>query len=91
VGVENNTGDAGFTYYYNGSGTELAVGTDLKAGAVPGGMADFNFSLLAEGEDNTYIINQAYLTNNLDAQSWAAWTSTQIIWEKTYLPMVFKE
>jgi uncharacterized repeat protein (TIGR01451 family) len=91
VGVENNTGDAGFTYYYNGSGTEPAVGTDLKAGAVPGGMADFNFSLLAEGEDNTYIINQAYLTNNLDAQSWAAWTSTQIIWEKTYLPMVFKE
>ncbi len=43
VGVENENGTVGDSYYTNGTGTAPAVGTDLKVNASLGGTATVNF------------------------------------------------
>ncbi len=50
VGVENDTGTFGDSYYYNGTGTEPSVGSDLAIEATLGGVATATF--------------QAEITNN---------------------------
>lgn len=47
VGVEDSTGAAGSSRYFNGAGTAPAVGTDLKVQALPGGTASFTFQVEA--------------------------------------------
>jgi hypothetical protein len=90
VGIEDSAGENGSTYYYNGSGTAPAVGTDLRAGAAPGESIDYTFSLTPEWEGGDQILNQAYLTNNLDGQVWLAWANTTILWPTVHMPVILK-
>ena len=43
VGVENETGTLGSSYWFEGAGTAPAVGTDLKVRTLVGGTATFSF------------------------------------------------
>jgi len=43
VGVENDTGSLGSSYWFEGAGTAPAVGTDLKVRTLVGGTATFSF------------------------------------------------
>jgi hypothetical protein len=43
VGVENETGTLGSSYWFEGAGTAPAVGTDLKVRTLVGGTATFGF------------------------------------------------
>ena len=43
VGVENDTGTLGSSYWFEGAGTAPAVGTDLKVRTLVGGTATFGF------------------------------------------------
>jgi hypothetical protein len=89
VGIEDASGSSGYTHYYNGGGSPPGRNVDLKVGATS--TRFYGFSLRAEGMDGDQILNQAFLSNNLDDQVWLAWANTLIEWPKTYLPIVSKD
>jgi len=66
VGVENDTGTAGDSYFYNATGTDPVVGQDLQIQAATGGNATFNFLAQVDFCAQDAIVNRADLTT-LDA------------------------
>ena len=66
VGVENADASDGFTYYYEGTGTPPAVGTDLLVGSQTGGTATFTF----QGEVDNCTPGEAIVNRvNVDTSS----------------------
>jgi uncharacterized repeat protein (TIGR01451 family) len=62
VGVENDTGTGGDSYFYNATGTDPDVGQDLQVLATTGGTATFNFQAQVDYCAEDAIVNRADLT-----------------------------
>jgi uncharacterized repeat protein (TIGR01451 family) len=63
VGVEDATGGAGSSRYFDGTGTAPAVGTDLMVEAAPGGTATFTFQVEAKCNNSKPIVNVVDVTS----------------------------
>ena len=64
VGAENAAGTLGTNYFYNGSGTAPAVGTDLLVQTLDGGTATLGFDATIDGcAGDVVIVNTGDLTN----------------------------
>ena len=62
VGVENETGTIGASYFFNGAGTPPAVGTDLLVSTLQGGSATLGFQVETDCSEEL-VINEANLSN----------------------------
>ncbi|MFT5136133.1 MAG: putative repeat protein (TIGR01451 family), partial [Arenicella sp.] len=69
VGVENDTGTGGDSYFYNATGTDPVVGQALQVLATTGGTATFNFQAQVDYCAEDAIVNRADLTTLDDAES----------------------
>jgi uncharacterized repeat protein (TIGR01451 family) len=61
VGAENSDATNGYAYYYNGSGTPPAAGTDLEVDTLTGGTATLGFQVVTDCSDTT--VNEADLSS----------------------------
>jgi uncharacterized repeat protein (TIGR01451 family) len=63
VGAEDSTGSNGRSYWFEGTGTAPAVGTDLAVVTQPGGTATFGFQAMIDHcDDGDAIVNRASLS-----------------------------
>ncbi len=71
VGAENFDGTVGSSYYFEGIGTEPAVGTDLQVVATPGGVATLTYEAELKNcrRGGTTIANEAVVTNAGNTES----------------------
>ena len=69
VGVEDDTGTSGDSYFYNATGTDPVVGQDLQVLASTGGNVTFNFQAQVDSCAEKAIVNRADLTTQDDAES----------------------
>lgn len=76
VGVENNDGTVGDSYFFEGTGTEPAVGTDLLVDTVVGGTATLTFQAEVDGCDGT-IVNRANLKSRDQSETAIAVTTCE--------------
>ena len=63
VGAENFDGSVGSSYYFDGAGTEPAVGTDLAVRATQGGTATFTFQAEVDSCDEL-VVNKAEIDHD---------------------------
>lgn len=87
VGIENATGTAGATYYFDGTGTAPAVGTDLQPVGNPDSAA-FTYDMTAIGGPDSLVTNVVEVTQSGSGELFSAWASTLIEWYETYLPHI---
>jgi uncharacterized repeat protein (TIGR01451 family) len=65
VGLENADGTVGDSYWFEGTGTSPAVGTDLKVNTVAGGSATFTFDAIVDSCSGDGIItNEASISES---------------------------
>ena len=63
VGVENDTGTTGSSYFFEGAGTAPAVGTDLMVEQSTGGTATFGFqAIIDDCDEGDAIVNRVNVT-----------------------------
>jgi uncharacterized repeat protein (TIGR01451 family) len=77
VGAENSDGTVGFNYYFNGTGTAPAVGTDLTVNATQGGTATATFQgeVTSCKKNNKTKVNRVNLVSGATEESAIAVTS----------------
>lgn len=76
TGVEDAAGVIGSSYYFNGTGTAPAVGTDLAVAASPGGTAHFSFQTEV-GCRLDPVVNVATITSGATSASAFAATAVE--------------
>ena len=74
VGVENEDGTVGDSYYSNGTGTGPSVGTDLTIDASVGGTATLGFQVITDCSENP-TVNTADLSNGANTEKAIAVTT----------------
>ena len=74
VGVENDDGTVGQSYFFEGAGTPPAVGTDLKVETIIGGTATLTFQAEVDGCDGT-IVNRANMKSRDETETAIAVTT----------------
>ena len=76
VGVENNDGTIGDSYWFEGTGTPPAVGTDLKVDSIAGGSATLGFQAVTDcSVDPT--VNTGEVENDGNSETAIAVTTCQ--------------
>lgn len=67
VGAENASGTIGDSYYFNGAGTQAAVGVDIEVVTVAGGSATLGFQVVTDcSEDPTVNTGEAENDGNTE-------------------------